>query len=204
MSNAETKRPLEDILGLSPNNGPMQRRSLEDILGIAKAEDSMDQQPTPQSVQPQSNTPEITAPEHSYQETIPTSSILGGEQKREGVFAESLDKQMQKVHLSKMSTDPAYRDDYFRGLGYQDAEDYRKRTADKLEETLKNIGNTLPESLVTPRSGIEAMRTGADDQFSRLTPQDKATLRNFDKVRNAIKTLRSNNFWSSLGEGFDL
>lgn len=203
MSNAETKRPLEDILGLSPNNEPMQRRSLEDILGIAKVEDSMAQQPTPQSVQPQSNTPEMTAPEHSYQETIPISSILGGEQKRESVFADSLDKQMQKEHLSKMSTDPAYRDDYFRGLGYQDAEDYRKRTADKLEETLKGISASLPERLVAPRGGIETIQTGADEQFSRFSPDDKSTLRNISKVRQAIKTLRSNNFWSGLAEGFD-
>lgn len=197
---------FNEVMGIKPQTptaGSSKPKTYDDIFNEVMA---MKDTPsaTPQSVQPQSNTPEIAAPEHSYQETIPTSSILGGEQKREGVFAESLDKQMQKEHLSKMSTDPAYRDDYFRGLGYQDAEDYRKRTADKLEETLKNIGDTLPESLVTPRSGIEALRTGADDQFSRLTPQDKATLRNFDKVRNAIKTLRSNNFWSGLGEGFDL
>lgn len=197
---------FNEVMGIKPQTltaGSSKPKTYDDIFNEVMA---MQDTPsaTPQSVQPQSDTPEITAPEHSYQETIPTSSILGGEQKREGVFAESLDKQMQKEHLSKMSTDPAYRDDYFRGLGYQDAEDYRKRTADRLEETLKNIGNTLPESLVTPRSGIEALRTGSDDQFSRLTPQDKATLRNFDKVRNAIKTLRSNNFWSGLGEGFDL
>ena len=128
---------------------------------------------------------------------IPTSSFLGDKQKVANVVADSERKQAQREHFAKMANDEEYRENYLRQLGYKDSDDYRKKTADRLESVLNVIKSNIPDSRFVDYAVYEHSMPVRPMEETIATRQAK-------KVQEAINTLRSNNFWRGLAEGFDL
>ena len=103
----------------------------------------------------------------------------------------------RKEHFAKMANDEEYRDNYLRKLGYKDSDDYRKKTADRLESVLNVIKSNIPDSRFVDYAVYEHSMPVRPMEETIATRQAK-------KVQEAINTLRSNNFWRGLAEGFDL
>ena len=222
IDNDKTQRPsLEEIFGDAPTNYSSQSRptldksfgdtstesvsqsrpSLEEIFGDIHTVDSTsspkEYEMLVETPDPSNQVPLTTAKPENKMESLPTSSFLGDEQQVAKVVAESEKKQQQREHFSKLANDEEYRDDYFRGLGYKNADDYRKKTADRLETVLNAIKSNTPDSRFVDYAVYE-------HSMPVRPMEETVATRQANKVQEAINTLRSNNFWRGLAEGFDL
>ena len=218
IDNAKTQRPsLEEIFGdvpakkssqpytdffggTSTENVSQSRPSLEEIFGdIPTSDNSAKPQEyiaLAENPDPSNQVPLTTAKADDMMQSLPTSSFLGDEQQVAKVVAESEKKQKQREHFAKLANDEEYRDNYFQSLGYKNAEDYRKKTADRLEMVLNTIKSNTPDSRFVDYAVYE-------HSMPVRPMEETVATRQANKVQEAINTLRSNNFWRGFAEGFD-
>ena len=204
IDNSKQKRPsLDEIFGMTPNNSMQTRPSLDEIFGDAPAAvDETQPLPATDAEIPESN---VTS---DYSQ-LPTSSFMSEEAQakkaidtntpmvQNTIERNTTEQNARKEHFTKMANDEEYRDNYLRTLGYKDSDDYRKKTADRLESVLNVIKSNIPDSRFVDYAVYEHSMPVRPMEETIATRQAK-------KVQEAINTLRSNNFWRGLAEGFDL
>ena len=188
---------------MTPNNSMQTRPSLDEIFGDAPA--AVDEtQPLP-ATDAEIPEPNVTS---DYSQ-LPTSSFMSEEAQAKKAIDTNIpmvqntiehnttEQNARKEHFAKMANDEEYRDNYLRELGYKDSDDYRKKTADRLESVLNVIKSNIPDSRFVDYAVYEHSMPVRPMEETIATRQAK-------KVQEAINTLRSNNFWRGLAEGFDL
>ena len=204
IDNSKQKRPsLDEIFGMAPNNSMQTRPSLDEIFGDAPA--AVDEtQPLP-ATDPEIPESNVTS---DYSQ-LPTSSFMSEEAQtkkaidtntpmvQNTIERNTTEQNARKEHFAKMANDEEYRENYLRQLGYKDSDDYRKKTADRLESVLNVIKSNIPDSRFVDYAVYEHSMPVRPMEETIATRQAK-------KVQEAINTLRSNNFWRGLAEGFDL